>query len=83
MCKYHMYLDVNPDTGTITFNHPNLEIWEMKESCSLDKADEGMQTLETIGELLDISRERARQLEMHGFAILRRIPRLKSRLLGE
>src|SRR5437899_5280655 len=33
-CKHHLYLDVNPDTGSIKLNFPDLEVWEMAETCS-------------------------------------------------
>src|SRR5690606_21580464 len=34
-CKYHLYLDVNPETGSIKINFPDLEPWEMKDTCAL------------------------------------------------
>src|SRR5262245_61305530 len=40
-CRYHLYLDVNPETGVVKFNHPDKEVWELKESCALDIADRG------------------------------------------
>ena len=33
------------------------------QSCSLDLADDGPQTLELIGEVVDLTRERVRQIE--------------------
>lgn len=62
-CKYNLYLDVNADTGAIKINFPDLEVWEMKESCALDEADQGGMTLEDVGELLNVTRERIRQME--------------------
>ena len=62
-CKHHLYLDVNPRTGSIKFNFPNLELNEMKETCALDIADRGAITLEEIGEIMNLTRERVRQLE--------------------
>ena len=38
-CKHHLYLDVNPETGSIKLNFPDLEVDEMAETCSLDVAD--------------------------------------------
>jgi len=65
-CKHNNYLDVNPDTGSITFNFPHLEPHEMdpERSCSLDLAERGGMTLDEIGEALSITRERARQIEV-------------------
>jgi hypothetical protein len=63
-CVHHLYLDVNPTTGAIKLNHPRLEVWDMKETCSLDVADRGPVTLEEVGELMNITRERTRQIEL-------------------
>ena len=62
-CKYNLYLDVNPVTGSIKFNFPGKEIWELAETCALDVAERGGITLEEIGELMNLTRERVRQLE--------------------
>ena len=71
-CRYHLYLDVNPETGSIKLNFPHLEVWQMKETCALDVADRGGTTLEEIGELMNVTRERVRQLEVIGLIGLRR-----------
>lgn len=63
-CKHHLYLDVNPDTGSIKLNFPDLEPWELAESCALDVADAGGETLERVGEILNLTRERVRQVEV-------------------
>src|SRR5437868_3313130 len=34
-CKYHLYLDVNPETGSIKMNFPDKEPWELQETCAL------------------------------------------------
>ena len=70
-CKYHLYLDVNPRTGSIKLNFPGLEVWELTETCSLDVADRGGITLEEVGELLNLTRERIRQVEAKGLEKLR------------
>lgn len=62
-CRHHLYLDVNPRTGSLKLNFPHLEPWELKETCSLDVADMGGKMLEEVGELANITRERARQIE--------------------
>lgn len=61
-CVYHLYLDVNEDTGSIKINFPDIEVEELHPSCSLDVADAGGVTLETVGKLLNVTRERARQM---------------------
>lgn len=70
-CKYHLYLDVNPRTGSIKLNFPGLEVWELTETCALDVADRGGITLEEVGELLNLTRERIRQVEAKGLDKLR------------
>lgn len=62
-CKHHLYLDVHPRTGSIKINFPDMELEEMTESCSLDIADKNEATLEQVGTLMNITRERVRQLE--------------------
>ncbi|HEV8323054.1 MAG TPA: sigma factor-like helix-turn-helix DNA-binding protein [Myxococcota bacterium] len=69
-CKYHLYLDVNPATGAIKLNFPDMEVWELKESCALDVADRGGITLEEVGEIMNLTRERIRQLEADGLKVL-------------
>lgn len=70
-CKYHLYLDVNPQTGSVKLNFPDLEVWEMPETCALDVADRGGITLEDVGSLLNLTRERIRQVELSGLKKLR------------
>ena len=65
-CKFHLYLDVNPETGSIKLNFPDLEVWEMADTCALDVADRGGITLEEVGEILNLTRERIRQVEVFG-----------------
>lgn len=65
-CKYHLYLDVNPETGSIKFNFPDTgpdELDQLPATCALDVADEGGVTLEEVGALLQLTRERIRQVE--------------------
>ncbi len=61
-CRYHLYLDVT-DAGSIRLNHPDLELHELTETCALDVADRQGATLEEVGSLMNVTRERIRQLE--------------------
>jgi len=70
-CKHHLYLDVNPETGSIKLNFPDLEVLKMAETCALDVADRGGITLEEVGEILNLTRERIRQVEVKGLQKLR------------
>lgn len=73
-CKHHLYLDVNPRTGSIKFNFPSIEPWELEESCALDAADrfagrglgddERPGRLYEVGDLMNLRRERIRQIEI-------------------
>lgn len=63
-CKHHLYLDVDPETGSIIINHPDLEPWELRHTCALDVAEYGGITLEDTGEILNVTRERVRQIEV-------------------
>jgi hypothetical protein len=62
-CKHNLYLDVTPETGSIKLNFPDLEAWEMGESCALDVAARGSLRLEHVGAYMNLTRERVRQLE--------------------
>ncbi|MCK5807536.1 DNA-binding protein [bacterium] len=70
-CKYHLYLDVNPETKSIKFNFPGKEVWDLRETCSLDVADKGGVTLEEVGAIMNLTRERIRQVEMRALQKLR------------
>lgn len=70
-CRHHLYLDVNPATGTIKLNFPHLEVWEMQETCALDVADHCGVTLDDVGEILNLTRERIRQVEVRALLALK------------
>lgn len=65
-CKYHLYLDVNPKTGSVKINFPDKELWELADTCALDVADRGGITLEEVGAIMNLTRERVRQVETRG-----------------
>jgi len=62
-CQYNLFIDVNPETGSIKYNFPWLEPLEMKNSCALDVAQTGGKTLQEVGILINLTRERVRQEE--------------------
>lgn len=83
-CKYHLYVDVHPVRGSIKINFPDVEVWEMTETCALDIADRGGITLEEVGEIMNLTRERVRQVETQGLSKLqeqRELDRLKDYVL--
>jgi hypothetical protein len=70
-CKYHLAFDVSEETGSIKENFPGVEVWEMPETCALDVADRGGLTLEDVGALMNLTRERIRQIEGRSLARLK------------
>ena len=72
-CRYHLYLDVNTKNGSIKFNFPHLNVWELPASCALDVAEEGGLTLDEVGQLLNLTRERIRQFTNSASARLREV----------
>lgn len=79
-CRHHLYLDV-AKRGRIAVNHlvkrtPDVvkALLTLPETCSLDVAEEPYldvtggrhMTLKQIGDLLGITRERVRQIELEG-----------------
>ena len=70
-CKYNLYVDVNPRTGSVKMNFPDKELWELADTCALDVADRGGITLEEVGVIMNLTRERVRQLETRGLTKLR------------
>ncbi|MFO0757650.1 MAG: sigma factor-like helix-turn-helix DNA-binding protein [Byssovorax sp.] len=69
-CQHHLYLDVSARTGAIKLNFPDLEVWDMNETCALDIADRGGTTLEDVGAIMNLTRERIRQVEVKALAKL-------------
>ena len=67
-CRHNLYLDVNL-TGGLKLNFPDLEPEDLVETCSLDVADRGTTTLEDVGHMMNLTRERVRQIEVR--ALLR------------
>jgi hypothetical protein len=70
-CTHHLYLDVNPESGALKLNFPHLDVADMVETCALDVADRGGTTLEEVGAILNLTRERIRQVEVRGLHKIR------------
>ena len=69
-CRHSLYLDVT-ESGSIRLTFPDLEVDELHESCALDVAERGGLTLDEVGILTNLSRERIRQLEKPALAKVR------------
>lgn len=71
-CRHHLYLDVNPHNGSIKFNFPDKEVWELEQTCSLDVAEEGGVELHVVGDLVGgISYQAVRSFISKRFPLLR------------
>lgn len=70
-CKYNLWMDVRQQSQrknyvpSIKPNYPDKAPWDMSpgRSCVLDIAEAGGLTLEEVGELISLTRERVRQIE--------------------
>ena len=69
-CKYHLYLDVDPRNGAIKLNFPDIDVDGLRESCALDVADRGGALLEEVGAVMNLTRERVRQLEVNSLVAM-------------
>lgn len=65
-CKYHLFLDVQPN-GSIKLNFPDLEVADLEHSCTLDLAAKGGMPLEQVAEVINLTKERVRQIEVRAF----------------
>lgn len=61
-CRHNLFLDVKEE-GHLRMNFPGQELEQLKETCSLDVADAGRHTHEWVGDLVNMHRERVRQVE--------------------
>jgi len=71
-CRHHLYLDVSRTSRAIKLNFPDLDVSEMRETCALDVAEHGGATLEEVGAMMNLTRERIRQLEARARAKMKR-----------
>lgn len=79
-CRHHLYLDVSKGNG-LRLSFPDLEPDQLTETCALDVAAEGGLTLEEVGVLMNLTRERIRQIETRALSRLDRIDQKLGRRL--
>jgi hypothetical protein len=70
-CRYHLAFDVNPITGAVKSNFPDIDPAALPVSCVLDVADQNGTTLEETAAIFNLTRERIRQLEVSAVARVR------------
>lgn len=68
-CRHHLYMDT--EGGNLHVSRPTTDLQDMKETCSLDVADERERTLEEVAALMGLSRERVRQIETRALKKIR------------
>jgi hypothetical protein len=75
-CRHHLCLEVNPETGSLSVR----DMDDVPHTCVLDVAEIGSPpgsghgtpiTLEEVGDILAVTRERARQLEVQALIRLK------------
>lgn len=80
-CAHHLFLDVDESNGSIKVNFPEFDVIDIPRTCgrviaesvdaSVDRAA-GLVTLDRLGELMNLTRERVRQIETKATSRLRR-----------
>lgn len=73
-CTQHLALDVDKVTGSIKVNFPGVvegDFDAMTDTCALDVSDRGGLTLEGVADVLNLTRERVRQVEVEALERMR------------
>jgi len=65
-CRHHLAIDVLA-SGSFQVNFPS-RLADLADTCALDIADRGAATLEEIALLVNLTRERVRQIEIRAMA---------------
>lgn len=80
-CVHHLYLEVTRADG-VRIMFPDRALEDMPETCALDVADRGGATLEEIGEFLNTTRERVRQVEADALEKMATHPTVKRSMIA-
>lgn len=83
-CRYNLLIDVDPHTGSYKITWPDLaegaytdEYRALPEhTCALREAERGGMALDEVGAMMNVTRERVRQIETNGLVKLRRLSAL-------
>ncbi len=79
-CQYHLLVEVTPRYkvvggmvgGNLKMVFPGRKLSSLDETCALDVADQGGFTLDQVGLLMNITRERVRQIQADALEDIRR-----------
>lgn len=71
-CRFHLYLEVKSN-GSLVYNFPGREVWELCETCALDVADRGEHDLISVGSWIGVTYERAQQIVLQAQDTLRQM----------
>lgn len=82
-CRHHLYLDVGAAGGVKLTTALEPSAMPAAYSCALDVADRGDHLLEEVGQILGVSRERARQIEAAALRKVLRLIRFQPEQFGE
>jgi hypothetical protein len=83
-CRHNLLLDISEDTGSYKVTWPHLASGHYgdeydalpRHTCALRVADEGGMTLDEIGVMMNLTRERVRQIETKALLRLRDLSEL-------
>lgn len=81
-CRHHLAGEVKLN-GALKLYHPDRELEQLEDTCSLDVADRGPMNLEGIGVRLNIVRERVRQIAEEARELVERAARRRGLEEGE
>lgn len=75
-CKAHLALDVSAhgSSASIKLNFPDVEVWDMAETCLWDVVDRGGASLHEVAALMNVSEERVRQIEVSALREIALLP---------
>ncbi len=76
-CRHHLAIDIQYANDhmrrpSVKVNFPAMEVDEMTETCSIRQADGGCSTLEDTSQLMNLTKERVRQIEEGALLKMRR-----------
>ena len=81
LCQYHLFVEVTPRRkvvggemvgGNLKMVFPGRNIKDLDETCALDVADRGGYTLDQVGLLMNVTRERVRQIQADALKRIRK-----------